>query len=273
MCVVQRRGRGHDFLRSLVSANALLGSTTVCGSRNTAFTVMAASAIPYDCLSLKPMVFVWCRPDDVFALFYGFLPRELSASQLQQPQPDGSGPPEPAEAAAVAAAQQPSEAHPQPLGNPHDKVTLFADVRHVADFVVAQFGPQNGDDAALESWADAIAENLIAALGDNYQRCTSSRFHLMSELSTCLDCNDEHCLPRAQVPRLIINASDVGSNPVAKSHTYSCRLFMTPVGFDERLAMATLQLLRTRLVPLGWPADALDSDIAQQPLQPSALTL
>ena len=44
---------------------------------------------------------------------------------------------------------------------------------------------------------------------------------------------------------------------------------MTPVGFDERLAMAAQQLLRTHVVPLGWPAEAGDGTTMQQALQPS----
>jgi hypothetical protein len=44
---------------------------------------------------------------------------------------------------------------------------------------------------------------------------------------------------------------------------------MTPVGFDERLAMATQQLLRTHVIPLAWPPDARDATTAQQALQPS----
>jgi hypothetical protein len=44
---------------------------------------------------------------------------------------------------------------------------------------------------------------------------------------------------------------------------------MTPVGFDERLAMAAQQLLRTHVVPLGWPAEAGDDSAMQQALQPS----
>jgi hypothetical protein len=47
------------------------------------------------------------------------------------------------------------------------------------------------------------------------------------------------------------------------------RLFMTPVGFDERLAMAAQQLLRTHVVPLGWPAEARGDATMQQALQPS----
>ena len=44
---------------------------------------------------------------------------------------------------------------------------------------------------------------------------------------------------------------------------------MTPVGFDERLAMAAQQLLRTHVVPLGWPAEARGDATMQQALQPS----
>ena len=44
---------------------------------------------------------------------------------------------------------------------------------------------------------------------------------------------------------------------------------MTPVGFDERLAMVAQQLLRTHVVPLGWPAEAGDDSTMQQALQPS----
>jgi hypothetical protein len=97
----------------------------------------------------------WHRPDDVYALFYGFLPG--------QP-PPSAGARSPDQAAADALAQQ------QPIGNPHQKIVLFADVRHLAAFATVQFGPADADDAQLTSWAEAVAQELIAAAGDNCQR-------------------------------------------------------------------------------------------------------
>lgn len=97
----------------------------------------------------------WYRPDDVYALFYGFLP-----GQSQQ----SAGARSPDQAAADAIAQQ------QPIGNPHQKIVLFADVRHLAAFATVQFGPADADDAQLTSWAEAVAQELIAAAGDNCQR-------------------------------------------------------------------------------------------------------
>jgi hypothetical protein len=115
----------------------------------------AAILLSYD-ISMVPDVEVcWHRPDDVYALFYGFLPG--------QP-PQSAGDRSPDQAAADAVAQQ------QPIGNPHQKIVLFADVRHLAAFATVQFGPGDADDAQLTSWAEAIAQELIAAVGDNCQR-------------------------------------------------------------------------------------------------------
>ena len=117
---------------------------------------MKAAALPSHgirwCRMLK---LCWHRPDDVYALFYGFLPG--------QP-PRSAGTRSPDQAVADAVAQQ------QPIGNPHQKIVLFADVRHLAAFATVQFGPVDADDEQLTSWAEAVAQELIAALGDNCQR-------------------------------------------------------------------------------------------------------
>lgn len=99
-----------------------------------------------------------CRPDDVFALFYGFLPLARPDSQAQQPAPD------------AAASQQSADQHMLASSNPHDKVTLFADLQHVADFAIAQFGPEEAEPDQQESWAAAVTENLTAALGGDCVR-------------------------------------------------------------------------------------------------------
>ena len=50
------------------------------------------------------------------------------------------------------------------------------------------------------------------------------------------------------------------------------RLFMTPIGFDERLASAAQQLVRAGGQSLGWPPGTAppDSGGQTQPLQPGA---
>lgn len=62
-------------------------------------------------------------PSDVWALFYGFVPTP----------------------------------------NPHDRVMLFADISHLADFAVEQFGPSGAD-------AGQLGHYLTSSLGGDYQR-------------------------------------------------------------------------------------------------------
>ncbi len=89
-------------------------------------------------------------PDDVFALFYGFLPREPTAAAGQPDGGNGGG---------------------DAMPNPHDKVSLFADLPHVAEFVVEQFGPRESEAGQREAWKLEVADELAAALGGNCQRC------------------------------------------------------------------------------------------------------
>jgi len=69
-------------------------------------------------------------PSDVWALFYGFVP----------------------------------------YPNPHDRVMLFSDLQHLADFATSQFGPTDFTDQQRSGAAKKLLRHLKAGLGGDCQR-------------------------------------------------------------------------------------------------------
>lgn len=110
-------------------------------------------------------------PDDVFALFYGFLPRQPLLAEAPAETETAGEPAGHADGGSGGGSGGGRRAHLMP--NPHDKVSLFADLRHVADFAIAQFGPRGVATGQREAWAAAVADELAAALGGDCQRYES----------------------------------------------------------------------------------------------------